>query len=204
MADNSQIQFIPYLAGHLQGLLSKVLIEDEPSITGKLFKKTQKVLLSGQTGNNNDYFLKLIDSNLIEEHPLGKEEDIFYKDVDGTTVDVYRSPMLMNFTFELVSKGLECEQLLMTQDGVMNFFFDNPEIAPIFPESFKKNRELTERMYKIPGKLTMLSKDKFTNRTQSQWDHIFTCFFSYTGPFHSGNAMRQDKYVTQRLVKIEE
>ncbi|MCB9255387.1 MAG: hypothetical protein H6617_11955 [Bdellovibrionaceae bacterium] len=164
------------------------------------FKRSPQVRLGMPEGSSSEDFHLL----LTTKHHLESEKGTFSSPLGGDSFLVFRNPIRLRTSFVLFGKGLPVQTKLNAFDKLNSYFFDNHGIDPILPDSYKEYPALYKKLSagraeirvneKVSGQQSITQNDQLSDTFQFRFDYIAL--------YHSGNPLREDKKVKQRIVEI--
>jgi len=184
-------QFFQGLLSQLSLLLNGILQEE-----ASLFRRSPKVLSTAPFANSTDFHLSLVGREDIES-----EKGSFNATVNDNTVVVFRSPVMMKFSFLLYASGLSLETRLRAHDLLTSFFFDHKSIEPIIPLTFKKYPPLYDRLASTKAEIEIRPSFGQPDFVLPEYGLESFCYgFNYTALYHSGNPLREEQKVRSRVI----
>lgn len=137
--------------------------------------------------------LQLIGYEISSEH-----EGTFTALSSGEELMLFRSPSRITVSFSLKISGLEIKDSFRYIDRLSSEFFNKRSIEAFVPEGFRAVPELFTRMSSSRAEIGMkkagMSADK----------NGYEVLFDYKGLYHSGDPIRSERRVKQRVIEMIE
>ena len=154
-----------------------------------LLRPSPQVQLSAPSSNSGNYHLSMTGRQLFEE-----DKGSFTSGSPAEGILVFRNPVRTRVSFSLVGGGLTRYQSVTAYDRLTTYFFDHRTVPPFLPASLNRYPALLDRMKGHKAELRIVEPAPTTAG--------FSFSFEYTALYHSGNPLREEQAVTQRVLEL--
>ncbi len=182
--------FLNHLCESMAELLNGVVAER----SFPFLRSTPQVVLTTPSDKSPDLHLCVIERALVED-----DKGSFNCALPPDRYLVFRNPVEMRVSFQLVGMGLNRMQSLGAYDRLTSFFFDNRSIEPFLPTSYAKYSSLFEKLKSRKAELKFRGQEKNFDPRQN-----FSFGFDYLALYHSGNPMREEQRVKTRVIEMND
>lgn len=159
-----------------------------PGNETSIFRKRPRVQLSPNFSASNPNLQLVFIGQTVKDSDSGT-----FVHQQGDTATIYRNPIQIALTYSLGCSQLSLDQRLQTEEQLLAFFFDHKAIAPVVPSSFREIPELYQRL-NMKAELRPIASAGLTAIGS------FQISFEYLALFHSGNPLREERRVENRVI----
>ncbi|MBI4403744.1 MAG: hypothetical protein HY537_06270 [Deltaproteobacteria bacterium] len=187
MNEKREIDYFGNLGRGMERLFNEVLKEDGIA----LFRRHPRVVFGAESSAlSNDLALSITSKTLMDG------DKGTFTCLNGSDVYlIFRSPSPVKVSFLLSGVRLQAQQKLRLDNRLMSYFFDNKGIDPILPDNLKEFPALFERLNQQKAEI------QIRNETMASADtNLFRFTFDYIALYHSGNPLRVEQKVKQRVI----